>query len=166
MLGLAGTLLAKLGIRGALMLGAAALCGYLWWMWDIEKRTVIELRTSLGKMEVINVSSQATIKELQANNARKDKLHADDVDNIKDELGERDDRIAELRKQNKFLFDRAVKKPLETGDAINARHHQWMCRLYYREDCPSTADSGEDTVSPTSPDNAEADNNSNDNSDN
>lgn len=157
MLGLAGTLLAKLGIRGALMLGAAALCGYLWWMWDIEKRTVIELRTSLGKMEVINASAQGTIKELLADNAKKDQLHADDVENIKDELDERDDKITNLHRQNKFLFDRAVKKPFETGDAINARYRQWMCRLYYRKDCPSLADSGEDAVPPSSPEYAETD---------
>lgn len=164
MLGLAGTLFAKLGVRGALMLGMVGLCGYFWWMWDIEKRTVIELRTSLGKMEIINVSSRATIKELQANNLKKDQLHKDDAENIKDELGERDDRIAELQTQNKFLFDRAVKKPFEAGDAINTRYREWMCRLYYREDCPGSTDSREDAVSSTSSKDADPVGNPDDNS--
>jgi len=166
MLGLAGGLIAKLGIKGALMLGAAALCGYLWWMWDIEKRVVIELRTSLGKMEVINVSSQATIKELQADNLKKDILHENDVKNITNELGARDDRIAELQKQNRFLFERAVKKPFEVGESINIRYREWMCRLYYREDCPSTADSGKDLIPSAGANNAKASENPDNHSNN
>lgn len=158
-------LLGKLGIQGSFMIAAIAGAGYMWWMWDLEKTTVIELRTSIGKMEVINVTNQATINQLEEDNAHKDELHANDVENIQSELGERDERISELQKQNKFLFERAIKKPLETGDAINARYHEWMCKLHYREDCPGSTNSGEDTISSSSVDNAEADIDTDDNSD-
>lgn len=158
--------LGKLGVKGATILICVAAAGYFWWMWDIEKKKVIELHTSIGKMEVINATTLATVDELTADNLHKDELHAEDVKNINDELGDRDERIIELQKRNKFLFEKAVKKPFETGDVINANYGEWMCKLYSGKDCASATNGGENLVPPASVGDAEADRDTDDNSHN
>lgn len=159
------SIVSKIGLKGGIMVGLAATSGYFWYELDKEKNKVVSLQTDIGKQQVLIDTANAAIVQLEEDNTRKDKLHDEASKLSLEETDQLNEKLKSLKKQNKFLFSKLIDKPVQTGDAINARHYQWMCRIYYREDCPSASISREDVVPPTdseaSKTNKSSDNNSN-----
>ena len=142
------------------LVGIALLVGvvlYLSYNLRQANKTIDILRANNSKQEVIIATVNNTVEQLIADNKRKDELHQIGLLNNRDEKDKLDERLAELQEQNKLLLDDIMQRPVEVGDAINARRYQRMCRLYYGKDCPSTHGGKDDALQPSDSSSSEAD---------